>query len=100
MAVNLVEVYREAAQMCRDAGVPLDAEPGGAIHQWVVQNVKHRPDTAFWIVTGIASAMADLDAQDEGYADQIDRALAKMREGEAYKRHQARQARLPRGFRS
>jgi hypothetical protein len=58
-------------------GVENDAEPMGAIHRWVVQNVDHRPETAFFIVLGISAAMDDLDAQQEGYRNQFDRALQK-----------------------
>lgn len=90
---TLGELYREAGIKCREAGTKLDAEPCGAIHEWVIQNVKFRPGTEFFIVQGIASAMADLDAQDEGFENQLDRAAHLMKQSEAYKRHQANRLR-------
>jgi len=72
--MDLGKIYEDCAVRCRKERVPLDAEPNGAIHRWVSQNVKHRPDTAFFIVIGIAAAMADIEAQSEGFRDQFDRA--------------------------
>lgn len=84
---KLGKMYEQAAAMCVAEGVENDAEPCGALHRWVVANVTHRPDTAFFIVQGIAAAMADLDAQEQGYRDQGDRAAALMRESDAFKKY-------------
>jgi len=77
---TLSEMYLAAAKMCFDQGVSIDGNPGGSIHQWVVNHVRFRPGTEFFIVTGICSAMCDLEAQQEGYTNQFDRAGQKMRE--------------------
>ena len=73
----LENLYKQCAVKCREDGVALDSGPCGDIHRWVMQHVKHREGTAFYIVLGIAAAMADLDARDEGFADQFDRAAKK-----------------------
>jgi len=73
---RLGQMYRNAAKRCRDEGVPLDDSPNGAIHQWCVRNCKMREGTEFFIVLGICCAMADLEAQAEGYENQSDRAAA------------------------
>ena len=77
MTIDLEELYRECAIRCRDEGIANDDSPFGAIHCWVISNVRHRSDTAFYIVLGISGAMADLDAQFEGFTDQLDRAAKK-----------------------
>ncbi len=74
---RLDQMYRDAAGYCLDAGLPIDDTPNGVIHQWVIANVRHRPETAFFIVVGICCAMADILAQREGYESASDRA-AKM----------------------
>ena len=73
---RLAELYREGAARCRVAGLPIDDQPGGAIHQWVATNCDHRPETAFFIVLGICCAMADMKAQSEGWDSQGQRAAA------------------------
>ena len=73
---DLGEMYRQCAVKCRADGVALDAESCGAIHRWVVANMKLRAGTEFFIVTGIASAMADLQAQDDGYSNQLGKAVS------------------------
>ena len=70
----LDQLYAESAKLCEDAGIPMDAEPNGAVHQWVLANCRFRPGTEFFIVHGIVAAMCDREAQREGYRDQIDRA--------------------------
>ena len=75
--MNLDEEYNRIAKTAIAEGVENDAEPMGAIHRWIAQNVDHRPETAFFIVLGISAAMDDLDAQQEGYRNQFDRALQK-----------------------
>ena len=76
--MNLDEEYRRMAEKASVEGVPNDAEPMGAIHRWVAENVNHRPETAFFIVLGISAAMADMDAQSEGYRNQFDRSLKNL----------------------
>ena len=75
--MNLSNEYIRLAKLATEQGIPNDPDPNGAIHQWIDQNIRYRPDTAFWIVFGISSAMADLQAQSEGYADALDRAIRK-----------------------
>ena len=77
MTTDLDLVYRECAVRCQEEGIPNDDSPFGAIHCWVISNVRHRSDTAFYIVLGISGAMADLDAQSEGFTDQLGRAAKK-----------------------
>lgn len=66
--MDLDAMYEQMAELCEAAGLAIDDTPNGAIHRWVMQNVKHRPDTAFFIVLGIAGAMADRAARREGYS--------------------------------
>ncbi len=78
-APELAEMYRECAALCRNAGVPIDGEPGGAIHHWVVQNIRFRHGTDFFIVFGICAEMADMEAQSEGFDNQYQRAARSIR---------------------
>lgn len=78
--MTLEETYEAAAAQCEADGVALDDTPGGAIHEWVMQNVQHRPGTAFFIVLGIACAMADRSARREGFASSADKAAAMVRQ--------------------
>lgn len=78
-APTVDERFRQAATKCREDGVPIDTQPGGAIHRWVVENVSLRPGTEFFIVMGIAAEMADMDAQAEGQENQFDRAIKRSR---------------------
>ena len=71
---KLDEMYRECAALCRIAGVPIDGKSCGAIHRWVVKNIKFRPGTEFFIVLGIFAEMADMDAQSQGYDNQFHQA--------------------------
>jgi hypothetical protein len=72
----LDQIYAQAADLCLAEGVACDDSPHGPIRRWVAANVKYRPGTEFFIVTGIAAAMADRLAQREGYKNAIDRAVA------------------------
>ena len=83
MAHNLDELYREMAACCLVAGVPIDGDAGGAVHRWVCANVAHRDGTAFFIVLGVAAAMADMEAQRAGWMGQCERAAALAWEGKA-----------------
>ena len=76
--MELQEMYDSAAAMCLDAGVTPDSEPCGAVHRWVVQNVSYRPGTEFFIVLGITSALLDILARREGYANAIDKAVKQI----------------------
>lgn len=75
---KLHEMYRQCAALCRNAGVPCDDSAGGPVHAWVHQHCSYRPGTEFFIVLGICCAMADMDAQAEGYEGQADRAASKV----------------------
>ena len=68
-------------------GFPFDDSPTSPVANWLRRHVKHRPDTLFFIVLGVISAMADIDAQSEGYEGQIDRAIKKMKD-RSYKQFQ------------
>ena len=74
----LGDLYKKTGAICREQGITLDASPNGAIHQWVMGNVTYRPGTEFFIVCGIAAAMADLEAIEQGYEGQYDRAAKLM----------------------
>ena len=76
--MELQEMYDSAAAMCLDAGVAPDSAPCGAVHRWVVQNVSYRPGTEFFIVLGITSALLDILARREGYANAIDKAVKQI----------------------
>ena len=75
---KLSEMYRNAAAMCRAAGVPNEEHNGGTVHQWVMTHCSYRPGTEFFIVFGICCAYADMDAQSEGYDNSVDRALSRV----------------------
>lgn len=72
---TLDRTYRAIAMRLWARGFPCDDSPLGPVHRWVVRNVKHRPDTAFFIVVGVTCAMADLEAQSQGFESSVDRAL-------------------------
>jgi hypothetical protein len=57
---QLGELYRQCAERCIAEGVVLSERPDGPVHRWVKRNVKHREDTAFFIVLGICCEMNDL----------------------------------------
>ena len=61
--MNLSEQYAEMAKICYFAGMNCDDRPDGQIHRWVMANVKHRPETAFFIVLGINCELAKLTAE-------------------------------------
>jgi hypothetical protein len=71
---DLKQMYHDCAVRCRDEGVRIETTKGGAISRWIDRNAKCRPGTEFFIVNGIAAEMADLEAQEEGYRDQLHRA--------------------------
>lgn len=62
---RLDELYRQAAEMCIEEGVVLCDRPDGPVHRWVKRNVKHRPDTAFFIVLGVCHEMHKLTQQEK-----------------------------------
>jgi hypothetical protein len=73
----LDELYNRAASAARSEGIPVDDTPHGPLALWVRRNCAYRTDTEFFIVLGIAGAMADLEAQGQGYINAADRAARK-----------------------
>ena len=57
---HLDEVYRLLAHQCIDEGIENDADPNGAIHEWVERNCEYREGTEFFIVLGISCAMREI----------------------------------------
>lgn len=74
--IDLKSLYKNGAELCLNEGLAVDGEPGGEIHQWVMQNCSYRPGTDFFIVLGICCEMADIQAQMEGFESQGHRAAA------------------------
>lgn len=62
---NLDAAYRACAERCFYEHIACDGEPGGAIHRWVMRNIKFRPGTEFFIVLGIACELAKLERATE-----------------------------------
>lgn len=69
---KLSRMYREAALKAHEQGVRADNED--ALLAWIRENVRYRTDTEFFLFLGIGSALADIEAQKEGYANQAERA--------------------------
>jgi len=76
---TLASLFRQAALICQESGIPNDSKPNGAISQWVRANCHYRPETEFFIVLGISCALADLDAQAEGFENNLAKAAAAIR---------------------
>lgn len=78
MNSRLAELVSVAAEACRSAGVPIDSNPNGAVHQWVIVYCQFRPGTEFFLVALICAEMADQEARIQGFLDQFDRALKSL----------------------
>jgi hypothetical protein len=70
----LADLYNQAATAAMAEGIGPDDTPTGAVAQWVRRNVSYRPETEFFIVLGVAGAIADLQAQAAGFKSAADRA--------------------------
>ena len=68
------DLIQQAADLCEAAGVEVDGEHGGAVHQWVESNCSFKPGQSFFIVFLLTAELADRRARREGFTDQCDRA--------------------------
>jgi hypothetical protein len=64
--------YEEIASAAHHDGVKASDEADLLV--WIRARVKYRPDTEFFIFLGVGAALADLEAQEEGYKNQAERA--------------------------
>lgn len=62
------------ADQCEADGVAIDGEAGGAVHQWIVANVRHSAEQTFFIVFLLTAELADRESRRDGFTDQFDRA--------------------------
>jgi hypothetical protein len=71
--------YFRAAEVARSDGIRSGNEV--ALLNWIRRNVRYDAKNEFYLFLGIGSALADLEAQAEGYANQAERAykLAKKK---------------------
>lgn len=69
---DLSEKYEEIARAAHRDGVRASDEADLLV--WIRAIVKYRPDTEFFIFLGVAAALADIEAQKQGYKNQAERA--------------------------
>jgi hypothetical protein len=74
MCDKLKAIISAAADRCEAESVPIDGEPGGAIHQWASKNTNATPAQMFFVVFLLTAELADREARKQGYKDQSDRA--------------------------
>jgi len=70
---NLKELYNQAARKAFTDGV--DAGSESALVAWIWSNCNYRPDTEYFLVLGIGCALADLQAQEKGFKNEVQRAF-------------------------
>ncbi len=68
------ELIVQCAERAEEAGVAIDGEPLGAVHQWIMHERLCRPEQEFWVVFLLTAEMADREARREGFKNQADRA--------------------------
>lgn len=74
--MDIKAMYRDAAQVAYNDGVdPADDEQ---LAEWINNNCQYREETLFFLVLGIGSELADIQAQAEGFKDQGDKARHNM----------------------
>ena len=68
---DLNEIYKAAAQKAFEDGI----DPGNEnqLIDWLEKNCNFNPDYLFFLILGVGSELADIIAQHEGYADQVDK---------------------------
>lgn len=74
--MTLDDLYQNAANLCLAKNLPIDDSPNGPIAAWARANCTYRPETEFFIVLGICGAMADKQAQAQGFESSSHRAAA------------------------
>jgi hypothetical protein len=73
MKKELVEVYRAAAKVAQEKGISASDED--ALLRWIRQSCRYPKEVEFFVVLGIGSELADLEAQSQGYKNEVDRAF-------------------------
>jgi len=74
---SLKLTYKLAAQAAYAAGESADNQE--KLTSWIRANCKYRPDTEIYLVLGVGSALADIEAQAQEYLGQIDRIFKQPR---------------------
>lgn len=73
--MDLIDLYRAAAQTALDEGVRTEAE----LLAWIRSNVRYRSDTEFFVYLGIATEFFDLRARAQGYESAVHLAFEQAR---------------------
>jgi len=76
---KLTQLLNQMAERCEEDKIDNDAEPNGALHNWVRENSNCKPSQEFYLVFLLSCALADRAARREGYEGQADRAAALMK---------------------
>lgn len=75
MSERLKGLIQQAADRAEQDQVPLDGEPGGAVHRWCEENCEVPSGQMFFVVFLLTAELADRRARREGFRDQCDRAV-------------------------
>ena len=73
MKKDLTEIYAAAAQKAHNDGITAGDEP--ALVDWICANCRFDEDKLFFLVLGIGCALADIEAQKEGFENGVHRAF-------------------------
>lgn len=76
---KLDEILNKIADKAEAEGVEIDGNRGGPVHRFIQANVKYRPETEFYILMFLTIELANREARRQGFKDQYDRALSKIR---------------------
>ena len=71
--MDLKALYKSAAEQANKDGI--DSGNEDDLVQWIWANCKYHPDNEWYLLLGIGSALADLQAQAEGYKNDVHRAF-------------------------
>jgi hypothetical protein len=70
--MGLKELYAEAAGQANKAGISAGDE--ASLVEWIRQNCKYREGIEFFLVLGIGCELADIQAKEQGFKNEVDRA--------------------------
>lgn len=74
---ELSAAYHRAAERANADGI--DAADETSLVQWIRNFCSYRPDTEYFLVLGIGSELADIQAQEAGYKNEVDRTVSKIK---------------------